>query len=185
MRHTIGMLALAAVALVPATAQAQEGMEHKEHMEHHGVGIASVQPQYSSIKQWMIASAEMMPEDKYGYRPTEDVRSFGELMGHVANAGYMFCSGALGEDSPNSVNIEQTVTTKAGLVEAVTNMFAYCDKAYAMEEAKAMESTTFFGREGSRLWVLVFNIAHNYEHYGNFVTYLRLNGMTPPSSQRG
>jgi uncharacterized damage-inducible protein DinB len=184
MRYTIGLLALIAVGVAPATAQAQE-MEHKEHMEHHGVGIASVQPQYDQIKQWVIATAEMMPEDKYDYRPTEDVRSFGELMGHVANAGYMFCSGAMGAESPNTVNIEKTVTDKAGLVEAVQGMFAYCDTAYAMDEAKAMESTTFFGRDGSRLWVLVFNIAHNYEHYGNFVTYLRMNGMIPPSSQRG
>jgi uncharacterized damage-inducible protein DinB len=187
MRHTIGMLALLAVAFVPAAAQAQE-MEHKEgmdHMQHHGAGIAAVQPQYDQVKGWMIATAEMMPEENYGYRPTEAVRSFGELMGHVANAGYMFCSAVLGEDSPNATNIEKTVTSKAGLVEAVKTMFAYCDKAYQIDEMKAMEEVTFFGRQGSRLWVLVFNSTHNFEHYGNLVTYLRMNGMTPPSSQRG
>ena len=79
----------------------------------------------------------------------------------------------------------EEMASKAELVEAVKASFAYCDKAYAMPESKAMEQTTFFGREGSRLWVLNFNVTHVAEHYGNLVTYMRLKGMVPPSSQGG
>jgi uncharacterized damage-inducible protein DinB len=182
MRHLISTLALVAIATAPAAAQE---MEHKEGMEHHGTGVAAVAKQYEQVKGWIIRSAEMMPEENYSFRPTEDVRSFGELIGHLANAGYFFCSTVLDEDSPNAVNIEETVSGKAELVEALKTGFAYCDKAYAIAEMKAMGDVTFFGQEGSRLWVMIFNVTHDFEHYGNLVTYLRMNGITPPSSQRG
>jgi uncharacterized damage-inducible protein DinB len=165
------------VAALPLPVIAQE-------MEEHTMGMAAVTPLHENVKGWLIASAEQMPEDKYDYRPTPEVRSFGELMGHVANATYMFCSGAMGEQSPNSTDFEK-VTTKAEVVEGLKAAFGYCDAAYKMSEAEAMEETTFFGQTGSRLWVLMFNVAHNMEHYGNAVTYLRINGMVPPSSQRG
>ncbi len=63
--------------------------------------------------------------------------------------------------------------------------FAQCDTAYAMDDAKAMEELEFLGNTGTRLWVLTFNTAHNWEHYGNLVTYMRANGHVPPSSQGG
>ena len=159
MRHSIGLLALFAVAFAPAAAQAQETkehqerqeqheqqerMEHMERMEHHGTGMASVQRQYQQMRDWIIASAEMLPEENYGFRPTEEVRSFGELIGHLANAGYFFCSSVLDEDSPNSVDIEETVTAKAELVEALKTSFAYCDRAHEISEPQAMESLKFF-----------------------------------------
>ena len=78
----------------------------------------------------------------------------------------------------------EEMTSKAELVEAIKASYAYCDKAYEMPESKAMEQTNFFGRDGSRLWVLNFNAMHNAEHYGNLVTYMRMKDMVPPSSQR-
>ena len=177
-RHLALFLALAAV---PVLAQAQEpGHE----MGGHDDGVASIRPLYEQFKGWLIASAEQMPEEKYAYQPTAEVRTFGQLIGHVANANYMFCSAASGEDSPASTNLEE-VTSKADLVQGIKDAFAYCDQAYHMEDAKAMEQIKFFGQDGSRLWVLNFNVTHNAEHYGNLVTYIRLNGMVPPSSQGG
>jgi uncharacterized damage-inducible protein DinB len=168
----------ATLAVVPAAAVAQ-GMGQG----HQAVGINSIKPLYEQFKGWIIASAEQMPEADYAYQPTAEVRTFGQMVGHVANAGYAFCAGAMGEERPSMPNAEE-MTSKAELVEAIKASFAYCDKAYAMPESKAMEQTTFFGREGSRLWVLNFNVTHIAEHYGNFVTYMRMKGMVPPSSQR-
>jgi uncharacterized damage-inducible protein DinB len=149
-----------------------------------GGSMAAVQPLYENVKGWLIQSAEQMPEEDFSFKPTPEVRSFGELMGHVANATYMFCAGATGEENPNSTDFEE-VTSKAALVAALTGAFEFCDTAYQMPDAKALEEVTFFGRTGTRLWVLTFNVTHNWEHYGNVVTYMRLKGMVPPSSQRG
>ncbi len=157
---------------VPALAQAQ------------GSGVASIRPLYEQFRGWLIASAEQMPEDKYSFQPTDEVRTFGQIVGHVGNAAYLFCSSALGEENPASGNLEE-VSAKADLVQGIKDAFAYCDKAYQISDSKAMETVTFFGQEGSRLWVLNFNAMHNAEHYGNLVTYFRLNGMVPPSSQGG
>jgi uncharacterized damage-inducible protein DinB len=176
----IRMLAIAAAMAALPAAGAAQGMGQG----HQDVGINSIKPLYEQFKGWIIASAEQMPEADYGYQPTPEVRTFGQMIGHVANAGYAFCAGAMGEERPSMPNAEE-MGSKAELVEAVKASFAYCDKAYAMPESKAMEQTTFFGREGSRLWVLNFNVTHVAEHYGNLVTYMRLKGMVPPSSQRG
>jgi uncharacterized damage-inducible protein DinB len=116
--------------------------------------------------------------------PTPEVRNFAQLVGHVAESNFMFCSAATGEENPNSTESEK-VTSKSEMVAGVKAALEYCDAAFEMTEAKAMEETTFFGQTGSRLWVLMYNVAHDWEHYGNVVTYMRLNGLVPPSSQRG
>ncbi|MBI4891034.1 MAG: DinB family protein [Acidobacteria bacterium] len=137
---------------------------------------------YSMAKNNLIKSAEKMPEENYSFKPTPDVRSFGQLVGHVADAGYMFCAPVLGEQPPVR-GIEKSKTSKADLVQAIKDSFAYCDKAYdSMTDAKAVTMVKMFG-ERSLLNVLEFNVFHDYEHYGNMVTYLRLKGVVPPSSE--
>jgi uncharacterized damage-inducible protein DinB len=143
--------------------------------------VNSVKPLYDMAKGWIIASAEKVPEEHYSFKPTPEVRSFGQILGHVANASYMFCSGATGGSNPSSGDAEE-LTSKAELVAAVKAAFAYCDEAYAMTDARAMESVTFFQQTNTRLWVLAFNVSHDFEHYGNLVTYMRLKGIVPPSS---
>jgi uncharacterized damage-inducible protein DinB len=173
---------LALAAAVPASGQQMQHAEHAQHKADHLVaGARALQQQ---VAGFLVKSAEQMPEADYGFKPTPEVRSFGELIGHVANAQYMFCAGASGEASPNKTNFEK-VTAKAELVQGIRDAMAFCEKAYAMDDMKAMEDVKFFGQDGTRLWVLSFNTAHNNEHYGNVVTYLRLKGMVPPSSQRG
>ena len=173
------------LALAVAMPAAGQDTQHEEHMEHQGdhmvVGVRNLQNQ---VAGWLVRAAEQMPEDKYSFKPVPEVRSFGQLIGHVANAHYMFCSGASGMESPNTKNFEE-VTAKAELVQAMKDAAAFCEKAYQMDDTKAMEDVTFFRQEGTRLWVLTFNTTHNFEHYGNVVTYMRLNGMVPPSSQGG
>lgn len=137
---------------------------------------------YGIAKNNMVRATEQMPEEHFSFKPTPAVRSFGEIVGHVANANYMICSAALGEASPNKANFEKT-TAKADLVQAIKDSFGYCDKAYQMADAKALEAVDLFGSKTNRVGVLAFNAAHDIEHYGNLVTYMRLKGLVPPSSQ--
>jgi len=139
---------------------------------------------YNLIKNNLIKSAEKMPEENYAFKPTPEVRSFGQILGHVADAQYMFCSTVLGEKNP-APGIEKSKTSKADLVQALNDAFAYCDKAYnGMTDAHAAELVKFFGRDQAKLGVLAFNTAHDFEHYGNLVTYLRIKGLVPPSSEQ-
>lgn len=146
--------------------------------------VKSLAPIHEMVKGYLIASAEQMPQELYAYKPNDEVRNFGQIIGHVANAQYMFCGTATDGNARPPENFEER-TTKAGLVEAIKMGFGACDAAYAMDDMKAMEEIEFFGNTGSRLWVLNFNVAHAWEHYGNLVVYFRANGMVPPSSQGG
>src|SRR5690349_1874849 len=138
---------------------------------------------HNYIKDNLVKAAEKMPEENYAFKPTPEVRSFGQLVGHVADAQYTFCSAALGEKNP-APGVEKSKTTKADLAQALSAAFAYCDKAYdGMTDAHAAEIIKFFGREQAKLTVLSFNNAHNDEHYGNMVTYMRMKGLVPPSSE--
>ena len=137
---------------------------------------------YERTKMFVMASAEMLEEDLYSFRPTDDVRSMGELFAHIANAQYSFCAAAAGERSPATENFEESRTTKAQLVEALGMGFAYCDVVYAGMTDEAGARTLSFLGPTTAFGVLAFNAAHNYEHYGNLVTYMRLNGVVPPSS---
>ena len=199
-------LAVLALAAAPMTVVAQEATKPAPHDAHgeqkpgathqmtggmaemhakmHPAGAAAIKPLYDQFKSWIVATAEQVPEADYAFAPTTGVRSIGQLVGHVANANYMFCSRAVGGESPSKVDIEKTVTAKAELVAALKAAFAYCDAAYAMPDDKLTGDVELFGMKGSQLWVLNFNAVHNAEHYGNLVTYLRMKGMVPPSSQR-
>jgi uncharacterized damage-inducible protein DinB len=149
-------------------------------------------PSVSTVRTWseamannILKSAEQMPEEKFSYRPTADVRSFGEIVGHVAGAQNMICAIALGEQPLAEDAVEKSATTKAALIEALQASIAYCGKAFAQSDADVQQPVEMFGMQTTRFGALVLNATHNGEHYGNLVTYLRINGMVPPSSQGG
>lgn len=138
---------------------------------------------YLFLSNNVVRAAEEMPEENYSFKPTPDVRSFGQLVGHVADANYMFCALASGEANP-SKNIEKTKTSKADLVAAIKDAVAYCGKTYdGMNDSKGGEMVKFMNFNLARLSMLSLNTAHTNEHYGNMVTYFRLKGLVPPSSQ--
>ena len=144
---------------------------------------AATKGMYMLVRNNLVKSAEKMPEENYSFRPTPDVRTYGQIIGHVADAQYLFCSAALGEKNPEP-GIEKSKTSKSDLIQALNDAFAYCDKAYnGMTAASAVEEVKFFGQNRPRLSVLDFNSAHDFEHYGNIVTYLRIKGIVPPSSE--
>jgi len=142
---------------------------------------------YDMVKGNIIKAAAMMPEENYTFKPTEKVRSFGELVAHVADANYGFCAVVLGEKPPDGGferPIEKTKKTKADLEKALADSFAYCDKAHAaMTDAEGAKVVKFFLGEMAKLSTLEFNTHHDFEHYGNIVTYMRLKGLVPPSSK--
>jgi uncharacterized damage-inducible protein DinB len=140
---------------------------------------------YSGVKGILLRSAEKMPEENYSFKPTDAVRSYGQIIGHVADAQYLFCSIALGEKNP-SPNIEQTKTSKADLIAALKDSFSYCDKAYdGMTDVSATQMVQMFGGDTPKLGVLNVNNMHSIEHYGNLVTYMRLKNIVPPTSEPG
>jgi uncharacterized damage-inducible protein DinB len=139
---------------------------------------------YTLILGEVTAAAQKMPEENYSFKPTPEVRSFGQLVGHVADAQYGFCSTVLGEAAPVK-DVEKTKTSKADLVAALNDAVAYCGKAYAgMTDARGSEMVKFMGFNVARISVLSINTAHADEHYGNMVTYMRLKGLIPPSSEK-
>jgi uncharacterized damage-inducible protein DinB len=143
----------------------------------------AVKGQFGMIKGVVARTAEKVPEELYSFKPTPEVRSIGQLLGHIADAQYMMCAAAAGEKPPQS-GIEKTFSSKAQLSKAVADSSAYCDQVIGgMNDAKGMEIVQFFTGPTPRLHVLTFNIAHSYEHYGNLVTYMRLKGIVPPSSE--
>lgn len=130
---------------------------------------------------YVLRSATDMPEARYTFKPVASVRSFGEMIAHVAGAQAMFCAMALGEQPPAEDAVK--ATTKAALVAAMEASNARCERAYAQSEAEVGGMIDVFGQQRSRRYALLLNAIHDGEHYGNLVTYLRMNGMVPPSSQ--
>ena len=146
--------------------------------------LASDREIWTMVIGYVTAAAEQVPDSSYSYRPVPTVRTFGQLVAHIAGSQDMFCAQALGERAIPSDEIEKTITGKAALVAALKASTAHCQKAYAMTDADAMKRTvkTFAG-ERSALWALLYSTVHDNEHYGNVVTYMRMLGMVPPSSQ--
>ena len=177
---TTALTALCALLLldIPASAQSQEIANPV---------AAGVRTAWDGAKRNLTRSAEMMPESDYTFRPVDTVRTFGQILAHVAGANYVFCSAAKGEKSPHAeAAFEKTATTRAQIIKALNDSIAYCDAAYtALDDARAADVVELpFGMgKGARALPLMLNTGHLQEHYGNLVTYFRIKGMVPPSSQ--
>jgi len=152
--------------------------------QDHSSTAASARSYQKSIGGYVARAAEKMTEADYAFKATPDVRSFGQLIGHIADANNNYCAAALGEANPNP-GIEKGKTTKADLGAALKASLEYCNKAYeGLTSENANQMMKFRNAERSRLSLLMFNTMHMNEHYGNIVTYMRLKGITPPSSER-
>lgn len=151
---------------------------------------AGAKRSYDIIKGYVTKAAAKMPEEHYAFKPTPEVRSFGQLLGHIADSNFVICGMVAGEKPPMggfepASSLEQTKNTKADLTKALADSFAFCDKVHSnmTDEAGTATTKTFVG-EMPKLSFLEFNTHHDFEHYGNIVTYMRLKGLVPPSSER-
>jgi uncharacterized damage-inducible protein DinB len=145
--------------------------------------IASARATLGIVKGWITKAAEQVPEEMYAFKPTPDIRSMGQLFGHIADANFMICSAATGK-KPEMSGIEKSKTTKADLTAALSASFRFCEDGFdGLTAATGGETVKFFlPNITTRLGVMAFNTAHLFEHYGNLVTYMRLKGLVPPSS---
>jgi uncharacterized damage-inducible protein DinB len=144
--------------------------------------IAGLKMPWTHVKNMLVRAAEKMPEENYAFKPSPDVRSFGQLVAHVADANFMFASMASGE-KPTPRDIEKTKTSKADLVAALKDSVAACDKVFALSDADLSTPTKLFGMDTTRFAVVGLIVGHDFEHYGNLVTYMRIKGLVPPSSE--
>ena len=177
--NRISFVIVVATLAVPAVGLAQDPAKPAPPPITASAGLKNL---HTTVRGYIIAAAEAMPEEHYAFKPTPEVRSFGELLGHIANSQYNFCAAPKKTTNPNKDNIEKTATTKAALVAAVKASFAFCDPAYELADAGLTEMVKSGQREVGAGYPLTFNVAHNFEHYGNIVTYMRLKGLVPPSS---
>ena len=168
---TLSAVPVAVLAQAPATAPANPISASQNRM-------------YTMLSGVVIAAAEKMPEESYSFKPAPDVRSFGQLVGHLADSQYYFCALAAG-DTKSAGEVEKSKTGKADLVAALKEAVAYCSKTYeGMTDAKGGEMVKLMNFDFARLTVLSANTAHDYEHYGNMATYMRIRGIVPPSSEK-
>jgi uncharacterized damage-inducible protein DinB len=175
---SLAILCASTFSGIPASAQAPAGSDPV---------AAGVRRAWDGAKRNLSRSAELMPEADYSFRPVDTVRTFGQILAHVAGANYVFCSAAKGEKSPHAeAAFEKTATTRAQIIKVLNDSIAYCDTAYtALDDKRAGETIELpFGMgKGARALPLMLNTGHLQEHYGNLVTYFRVKGMVPPSSQ--
>lgn len=142
--------------------------------------IAEGKQLYTGIKNNLVAMADKMPEEEYGFKPTQDIRTFGQLVAHVADVQAAACSVASGQQKRVGA---ASKTAKADLVAALKASFDICDAAWeGMTDASAAETANFGPIKGSKLSVLEFNTVHSDEEYGYMSVYLRLKGVVPPST---
>ena len=173
------ILVLLAVATAPLAAQQQQS----QSTVPANAGVSSAKSVWMVPHTFVVRALEATPDSLLSFKATPAVRSLGQLYAHVADGEHLFCSLALGQGMP-STSVEKTKSTKAELLQALKESAAHCDEAYRMNDADAQAPVSFFGQNVNKMFLLNMNGAHDYEHYGNIVTYLRLKGITPPSSQR-
>jgi uncharacterized damage-inducible protein DinB len=130
-----------------------------------------------NMQDKIMKSAEAMPESKYSYRPTPDVRSFAEILNHVADISYFLCSNAKGEAPPPPAAARGS---KTEIIASLKGSFDYCDGTYSgFTDVHLNDPADFFGHRTNKMFLLTQVGNHDALHYGNLVTYLRLNGFVP------
>jgi uncharacterized damage-inducible protein DinB len=131
----------------------------------------------NNMQDKIMKSAEAMPESKYSYRPTKDVRSFAEILTHLADISYTLCSNAKGEAPPATATVKGS---KTEIIAYLKGGFDYCDGVYSgFTDAHLNDPADFFGFKTNKMFILTQVGNHDALHYGNLVTYLRLNGLEP------
>lgn len=150
--------------------------------------------QLANLEREFVPLAEALPEDKFGFAPTagefKDVKTFARQASHIGAANYMFAAGILGEKPPLDLGGDDgpaTLKTKAEIIQFLKDSFAYAHKAFAgITDANATASIPSPWGQGkaTRLGLASLTVAHGFDHYGQMVVYLRMNGLIPPASRK-
>jgi hypothetical protein len=176
----------------PVAAHAQAAAQAKPDQKPTFASV--VDRGVSRAEHDVVPAAEAMPDDKFTFAPTQGefkgVRTFGLQVRHIAVANYMLASGILGEKPPVEIKNENgpDLTSKADIVKFLKDSFAYAHKAaQSLTEANVLEEvqSPFGPNKVPRLALSLGLVAHPYDHYGQMVEYLRMNGIIPPASRGG
>jgi uncharacterized damage-inducible protein DinB len=168
-------VAMVAVSILTSLANAQEGMPNPIAAPNPLTTTLSIFR--SNMQDKIMKSAAAMPESKYSYRPTKDVRSFAEILNHLADISYILCSNAKGEANPDTTN---AAASKTQTIARLKGAFGYCDAVYSgFTDAHLNDRADFFGFKTNKMFILTQVGNHDALHYGNLVTYLRINGLAP------
>jgi hypothetical protein len=143
----------------------------------------------------IISAVDAMPADKFGFAPTDGefkgVRTFGQMVKHLSATNHILAAAALGEAAPTDAGDElgpENVRTKPEIFTYLKSSFMYLDKAIdaigqANIPANASPISPLKGSEVTRLGLIVESLVHAFDHYGQMVEYLRMNGVVPPASR--
>ena len=148
--------------------------------------MAPLRMQYETTRGWVVGLVEALPEDKFDYRPTPEVRSLREQLIHIADENYIFSSAITGSERKVDRKTLEALQSKAEIMKALTESYGNGAKVLAgLTDQKALEVVTFRDQQVRRWFIALYNIADNMDHYGNLVVYARLNGVTPPRPPAG
>ena len=185
MKRVFVVVLLGIVLAIPAAAQTSQPSSPKDPM------ATWLHNAFNNNRRNIEKSAEKVPEEQYGLRPGPqiEVRTFGQILGHLANFNYLWCSQAKGEKNPAQGSDYEKLSSKALLLRTLNDSFTYCDAVYSsLTDASGLEIVTVTQENGRqaqvpRMSLLVLNYGHNNDHYGNLVTYMRIKGIVPASSE--
>lgn len=183
----IGMTFVVALMAGPVNAQsAGTGQSPSQPPTAAALLVRLAQGAWAGAKRNIVESAEQMPDADYSFKPVDSVRTFGQVLAHVADSNYFYCARSKGEAPPvPDGTLEKTATTKTAIVKALGESVAYCDAVYAsLTAASAADMVKAGNNQIPRVQPLFSNVSHNVEHYGNLVTYFRIKKMVPPSTKR-
>ena len=150
-----------------------------------------IQRSFNVFTNYLVMAAEMMPEGGYTFRPTPDLRTFAQQINHATGAHYSFCNQA---GIPPGVQKQAapalaSVTSKPAIVAALKESIAYCDRLLAAaSESWLSEIVPGLGGSssglirGMRAHAFIYNAVHSAEDYGTITTYMRMQGVVPPST---
>ena len=168
-------VSIASLSALGSLANAQQGMPNPIKAANPLTMTLSIFR--SNMQDKIMKSAEAMPEPKYSYRPTKDVRSFAEILDHVASISYTLCSNAKGEAPPAPAT---AMGPKTKIIAYLKGAFDYCDGVYSgFADAQLNDPADFWGTATNKMFILTQVGNHDALHYGNLVTYLRINGLVP------
>jgi uncharacterized damage-inducible protein DinB len=163
------------VSVLAPLANAQQGMPNPTMAPNPLTTTLSIFR--SNMQDKILKSADAMPESKYSYRPTKEVRSFAEILIHVADISYILCSNVKGEATPGTAAAKGS---KAEIKAYLKGSFDYCDGVYSgFTDAHLNDPADFWGAKTNKMFILTQVGNHDALHYGNLVTYLRINGLEP------
>lgn len=130
--------------------------------------VDSVRKNFAEVSGWVSKSAELVPAEKYNYKPVDTVRTFGQLVAHITDSYNYFCAHGAGNKVQWSDPVEKGATDKATVLPKLKEAVDKCNAVHASDTAQ--------------LNPLITNIGHTNLHYGNLITYMRMMGLKPPSS---